>query len=353
MRTVCLFTASVLATAVVAADTCKALVMSGGGSNGSWEAGVMWGMLNYGNPSDFEWDVVTGVSAGSINTIYTAGYKVGDEANMAQNLSDLWKNLHSSDVWKDWTLGKVWGATAKQGAVDNSPLLAYLTNLLSAFTEGYGRRVSLGSVNANTGVYTEFTQKNTEFMDLAQASVSSASIPFVFPPHVWEGKGVFMDGGTVYNVDLEGAIAQCMDLVDDESKIIIDIYFCGAPKSAETEEKVGNSWENYFRGRSLRKYYGDSNSIALAMVGHPTVQMRHMVNQAVGAMSGTSELNFEGDFTWAAQLQGRTDAQTSLAGNGSYDVKAAFNEWIADEMVREDYPQVGDFLLAKQSPQPL
>jgi len=69
-----------------------------------------------------------------------------------------------------------------------------------------------------------------EFSELADASVASASIPVVFAPHVWEGKGVFMDGGTVYNINLEGAIRQCMDgIVDDESKIIVDVYICGAP----------------------------------------------------------------------------------------------------------------------------
>jgi hypothetical protein len=49
--------------------------MSGGGSNGAWEAGVLWG-LAHDNPNikDFFYDVVTGVSAGAINTSALAGY---------------------------------------------------------------------------------------------------------------------------------------------------------------------------------------------------------------------------------------------------------------------------------------
>ena len=62
-------------------DVCRALVMSGGGSNGAWEAGVLWGFINYGTPSDFTYDVVSGVSAGSMNTAAFAGYAIGDEAN--------------------------------------------------------------------------------------------------------------------------------------------------------------------------------------------------------------------------------------------------------------------------------
>ena len=37
-----------------------------------------------------------------------------------------------------------------------------------------------------------------------------------------------MDGGTVYNINVEGAINSCMDgIVDDESKIIVDVLICG------------------------------------------------------------------------------------------------------------------------------
>ena len=78
MFTKTLFTASLAAMATAASqDTCRALILSGGGNNGSWETGVLWGLLNYGNPSDYTWDVVTGVSAGSINSSALAGWPVG------------------------------------------------------------------------------------------------------------------------------------------------------------------------------------------------------------------------------------------------------------------------------------
>ena len=64
-------------------DICRALVLSGGGNNGAWEAGVLYGMLNNGNPADFEFDVVTGVSAGAINATGLAGWKVGQEMQAA------------------------------------------------------------------------------------------------------------------------------------------------------------------------------------------------------------------------------------------------------------------------------
>lgn len=95
-----LFGVSLASVAMAASqDTCRALILSGGGNNGAWEVGVLWGLLNYGTPSDYTYDVVTGVSAGSINGAAIAGWKIGDESEFVTWVSDLWKNLHSSDVW--------------------------------------------------------------------------------------------------------------------------------------------------------------------------------------------------------------------------------------------------------------
>ena len=74
---------------------CKVLVLSGGASNGAWEAGVLWGLANYGNESDFYYDVVSGVSAGALNTAGVAGFAPEDVKSAAQFLSDSWSGLTS------------------------------------------------------------------------------------------------------------------------------------------------------------------------------------------------------------------------------------------------------------------
>lgn len=43
--------------------------MSGGGSKGAYEAGALYGLINTDtDKAKYEYDVVTGVSAGAINT---------------------------------------------------------------------------------------------------------------------------------------------------------------------------------------------------------------------------------------------------------------------------------------------
>ena len=62
-----------------------------------------------------------------------------------------------------------------------------------------------------------------------------------------------MDGMTAYNINVEGAIKQCKKLVDDESKIIIDVMVCNSPdEPAEwDDEHHTETWSNFWRGRDL------------------------------------------------------------------------------------------------------
>ena len=59
--------ASISMVVSTADNYCRAVAFSGGGSKGSWEAGVVHGLYHSLNPKDLAWDVVSGVSAGAIN----------------------------------------------------------------------------------------------------------------------------------------------------------------------------------------------------------------------------------------------------------------------------------------------
>ena len=75
IQKVCFMTAWLGGSAYAGDKKCRALVLSGGGTNGAWEAGIIWGLTHYGNPEDYTWDVHTGISAGSINTMGLVGWE--------------------------------------------------------------------------------------------------------------------------------------------------------------------------------------------------------------------------------------------------------------------------------------
>jgi predicted acylesterase/phospholipase RssA len=76
MRRIALSLLAVLGTAFVASAEdqkvpfrkCKALVMSGGANKGAYEAGVAHGLSRLLNGTDAHYDVVSGVSAGALNS---------------------------------------------------------------------------------------------------------------------------------------------------------------------------------------------------------------------------------------------------------------------------------------------
>ena len=67
--------------------------------NGAWEAGVIYGLVNYGDPKQFQWDVVSGVSAGCINAAGVSLWEKGKEQEMAKWITDFWAMDHSKDIY--------------------------------------------------------------------------------------------------------------------------------------------------------------------------------------------------------------------------------------------------------------
>ena len=74
--------------------SCKAIALSGGGSKGAWETGVVWGLYYAGiennDTSVVEYDVVSGISVGSINGGGMSFYEKGQEEEMVKFMSDVW-----------------------------------------------------------------------------------------------------------------------------------------------------------------------------------------------------------------------------------------------------------------------
>lgn len=85
------------------------------------------------------------------------------------------------------------------------------------------------------------------------AIVSSTSIPFIFPHRHLDGR-ILVDGGTAWKTNLISAIDRCMEVVDDESKIVIDVILCKGTKLTK-EINTQNAVENYLRHIEIKNSY--------------------------------------------------------------------------------------------------
>ena len=112
--------------------------------------------------------------------------------------------------------------------------------------ESIPKKVMISAVNVETGEYTTFDE-SVGIDDLGTVIRASTSIPFAFEPTEYNGN-MYMDGGTVWNLNLKDAIDRCLEVVEDEEHVVLDIAITEFV-NMEQEEEIGNAYENFFRQR--------------------------------------------------------------------------------------------------------
>lgn len=184
---------------------CRALVLEGGGDKGSYQVGVLKSFVENLPKVDVMYDVVTGVSVGSINAAGLALHKIGDEKEAINWMYGLWHTLGVTDIYINWPLGIFQGLFFEEGLWNNQPEREFLKDVYDNFKEKtVYRKININTVDYNTGEIYRYNE-TTEFEKLPLAVVASTSMPLAFP-HVHMDNHTFIDGGSVWNLDLSGAI---------------------------------------------------------------------------------------------------------------------------------------------------
>ena len=73
--------------------------MSGGANKGAYEAGVVHGLSHLLNGTDAHYDVVSGVSAGALNSAGIAMWAPEQPKEMSEWLVGFWKTVNSDMVY--------------------------------------------------------------------------------------------------------------------------------------------------------------------------------------------------------------------------------------------------------------
>lgn len=182
-------------------------------------------------------------------------------------------NMTNEKVYKSWPLGILEGLFEHSGIYDDSPLLDLVTNVLNQAGKIY-KKIIVAAVDSNTGKYITFTESNTALEDMPSRIVSSASIPFVFP-HRHIDNMTLMDGGTVWNINMDSAILRCKEIVgDDEKSIIVDIISCGSSKLNSTNS-TSDSIGNFLRYRDIKSYNNGLRDVFEFQRAYPNITFRY------------------------------------------------------------------------------
>jgi NTE family protein len=175
----------------------KALVLSGGGSRGSWEAGA----LQYlGEHLSHGFEFISGTSVGSINAAGLAMYSEAEFKAATEYLVHIWKLR--------WPLGipALWEPSL--GTNDQLEKLLAKTIDVDKIKKS-GIKLRLPSVDLKTGTLHSYTEEDIVKLGIAPI-MASASFPVAFPP-VTIGLRWETDGGVIDMAPLGQAIAAGAD----------------------------------------------------------------------------------------------------------------------------------------------
>ncbi len=177
----------------------RALVLSGGGGRGAYEAGVAKACAE----RDFHFDWIVGTSIGALNAAL-----VGQ--NDLEMLESMWLKIRSNDVYKLPDPGHLRRVIFGQqlGLLNTAPLEQLLRSCISLERLKTGPSkvgfVTTDLCGLRTKVITSDEIHSQE--DLIDVLMASSAIPLLFPPRSLKGEGCWIDGGLVRNTPIQAAI---------------------------------------------------------------------------------------------------------------------------------------------------
>lgn len=201
----------------------RALVLTGGGARGAYQAGVLKYIAE--NFPEAHFETLVGSSSGAINVAGLASYG-GDVREAGPAVAELWSHLEMNEVFRtdfrslagigmrwlyDLTIGGVLGKPVAHYLVDTKPLRDLLTHLYrpeavrEAIRAGRLRTVAVSATEVYSGSLVTFMQTelhrtwhrarrhalNTELS--VDHIMASAAIPLLFPS-VLVGQRQYVDG---------------------------------------------------------------------------------------------------------------------------------------------------------------
>jgi len=213
---------------------------------------------------------------GALNGLMIASHDIGQEKKAAQELTELWANIKSNNIMQQWAFpGLVQGLYSKPSFFDNSPELGFLQYKFKHYGGKVKRAYTIGIVDAQTGDYLSVNQQ-IDNSKIPYYIVASSSVPGIFR-YIKDGKYVFIDGGTVNNLNLRNGIAECHKLGFEDYQITIDVIMTN-PLDAHPYNMTGSkTYDIYHRSHELSKVAQAGYYLLDTMRVYPRIYWRYAI----------------------------------------------------------------------------
>jgi predicted patatin/cPLA2 family phospholipase len=178
-------------------DTCNILALTGGGSYGAVQVGILDSLITENKiPNNF--DIVTGISAGALNAAFLSYY-----SNISHAIPDLRQivfDTKTANVYKK----DYFNVFSRWSIYDNAPLELTLKHIISNkllllnSIRNYKTTTLIGATNVINEVLDVYDYGSLDYDNKINLLMSTTSIPFIFPPRVMNDQ-MYIDGGVISN----------------------------------------------------------------------------------------------------------------------------------------------------------
>jgi NTE family protein len=277
-------------------DAPVALVLSGGGAKGAWEAGAAAALIEYGVPVS----LVAGSSAGALNAAMLADGRL-------DRLQALWRSLSRAQVYS------IRPGVVFAGLLPGWATLLALDAVGSLFDPSPLRELIVSSLDLDRVrasprrllvLTTDLARREPRVFDNATVSVdalmAAAAVPGAFPPVSVDGT-LLVDGGLTGRAPVLEALAT--DAPIGRALVLLS-YAADEPGRAPT--RLRRTLEESFETAMVHQIRRDTE---LARFRHPTVDVQILTP---GAPLALRPLDFDAAGMAAALDRGRVDAARCL-----------------------------------------
>jgi predicted patatin/cPLA2 family phospholipase len=235
-----------------ASKICNVLSLSGGGSFGAVEVGILDKIQLP------KYDMITGISAGGLNAGFLSYFNSDKETMTAgvENLKNIYFGLTNASVYNHnmFQVSRTWSF------YDTTPLSKTIEKELGKLTYTDGSKPTLiGSTNLNDGVLQIFQFEKQPKLRQKEILMATSAIPLVFPPQIIGGK-YYVDGGAIANEIINGIEAY---LNCDK----YNITFITASERLQSVETI-NDLNDYVR-RMAKVVMTDYNNELAEIIANP------------------------------------------------------------------------------------
>jgi NTE family protein len=174
---------------------CRILSLSGGGSHGAFEAGVITKLIEEGN----KYDIIVGVSAGSLNVGFLSSVKQYEWNDNIHILNEAW-----------WNVSKILVPSYNSVSLfSNKPINDLLNNIFSLLKDTNGDTSTyVGVTRLSDGNFHLFDITNIEKNNKSPYLLASSAIPVIFPPIEIDNE-YYVDGGVEKNEVVYQILSKC------------------------------------------------------------------------------------------------------------------------------------------------